>query len=309
MQNCHRSKPGWAARQSGGTPQPHQEPHPDRLFPACLKEKQGKVPQKKGSLSQGKQRSKVESQNRTKGGNPKAIQRWYIATKDEQMFKNMYGKILETNLLSLDNYLFDVAKIYLGCFFKSFFWWPWQSKTCEQGNHLCRIAHQEVLLDIHSSRATREGNCATIIMLNGSVLSFGFSFASCSFDLQQLDLKGESQRPHASKVRTVWHEMIAKIAPWESVFVILTDFTPSTSPGKYDFFKEFSVTFLAGHGEICLPHGWSTWRPADQPTPHGLGAFLKKTIQEIHVDRRVVGWSAGRHVITQVGGANFAMAC
>ena len=30
--------------------------------------------------------------------------------------------------------------------------------------------------------------------------------------------------------------------------------------------------------------------------PHGLGAFLKKTIQEIHMDRCVVGWSAGRHV-------------
>ena len=27
-----------------------------------------------------------------------------------------------------------------------------------------------------------------------------------------------------------------------------------------------------------------------------LGAFLKRTIQEIHVDRRVGGWSAGRHV-------------
>ena len=24
--------------------------------------------------------------------------------------------------------------------------------------------------------------------------------------------------------------------------------------------------FIAGHGEICHPHGWSTWRPADQPT-------------------------------------------
>ena len=28
----------------------------------------------------------------------------------------------------------------------------------------------------------------------------------------------------------------------------------------------FSVTFLAGHGEICHPHGRSTRRPADQPT-------------------------------------------
>ena len=27
-----------------------------------------------------------------------------------------------------------------------------------------------------------------------------------------------------------------------------------------------SVTFRAGHGDICLPHGRSTWRPADQST-------------------------------------------
>ena len=26
------------------------------------------------------------------------------------------------------------------------------------------------------------------------------------------------------------------------------------------------MTFLPGHGEICPPHGRSTWRPADQPT-------------------------------------------
>ena len=30
--------------------------------------------------------------------------------------------------------------------------------------------------------------------------------------------------------------------------------------------------------------------------------YLKKTIQEIHVDRRVVGWSAGRHVDCPWGG-------
>ena len=27
-----------------------------------------------------------------------------------------------------------------------------------------------------------------------------------------------------------------------------------------------------------------------------LGPFLKETVQEIHVDRRVVGWCTGRHV-------------
>ena len=43
------------------------------------------------------------------------------------------------------------------------------------------------------------------------------------------------------------------------------------------------------------PHGEPQTSP-QHADPHGLGAFLKKTIQEIHVDRRVVDWSAGRHV-------------
>ena len=43
------------------------------------------------------------------------------------------------------------------------------------------------------------------------------------------------------------------------------------------------------------PHGDPQTSP-QHADPHGLGAFLKKTTQEIHVDRRVVGWSAGRHV-------------
>ena len=43
------------------------------------------------------------------------------------------------------------------------------------------------------------------------------------------------------------------------------------------------------------PHGDPQTSP-QHADPHGLGAFLKKTIQEIHVERRVVGWSAGRHV-------------
>ena len=49
------------------------------------------------------------------------------------------------------------------------------------------------------------------------------------------------------------------------------------------------------------PHGDPQTSP--QADPHGLGAFLVKTIPEIHVDRRVVGWSAGRAMwITHVGG-------
>ena len=43
------------------------------------------------------------------------------------------------------------------------------------------------------------------------------------------------------------------------------------------------------------PHGDPQTSP-QHGGPHGLGAFLQKTIQDIHVDRRVVGWSAGRHV-------------
>ena len=42
------------------------------------------------------------------------------------------------------------------------------------------------------------------------------------------------------------------------------------------------------------PHGDPQTSP-QHADPHELGAFLKKTIQEIHVDPRVVGWSAGRH--------------
>ena len=49
------------------------------------------------------------------------------------------------------------------------------------------------------------------------------------------------------------------------------------------------------------PHGDPQTSP-QQADPHGLGAFLKKPIQEIHVDRRVVGWSAGRHVDHPCGG-------
>ena len=47
------------------------------------------------------------------------------------------------------------------------------------------------------------------------------------------------------------------------------------------------------------PHG------DPQTNPHGFLSFLKKTIQEIHVDRRVVGWSAGRHVDRPCGGGKF----
>ena len=57
------------------------------------------------------------------------------------------------------------------------------------------------------------------------------------------------------------------------------------------------------------PHGDPESSPP-HADPHGLGAFSKKPIQEIHVDRRVMGWYAGIHVDHPWGGgANFAMAC
>ena len=47
------------------------------------------------------------------------------------------------------------------------------------------------------------------------------------------------------------------------------------------------------------PHGDPQTSPP-HADPHGFGAFLKKTIQEIHVDRRVVG--VRRHVDHSCGG-------
>ena len=68
------------------------------------------------------------------------------------------------------------------------------------------------------------------------------------------------------------------------------------------FSKAFSVTFLAGHGEICPPHGWSTWRPADQPTTRRSTWTWCLFIEKHTGNRRVVGWSAGRHVDRPCGG-------
>ena len=42
------------------------------------------------------------------------------------------------------------------------------------------------------------------------------------------------------------------------------------------------------------PHGDPQTSP-QHADPDGLGAFFNRTIQEIHVDRRIMGWSAGRH--------------
>ena len=49
------------------------------------------------------------------------------------------------------------------------------------------------------------------------------------------------------------------------------------------------------------PHGDPQTSP-QHADPHGLGALLKTAIQEIHVDRRVVGWSAGSPCGSPCGG-------
>ena len=54
------------------------------------------------------------------------------------------------------------------------------------------------------------------------------------------------------------------------------------------------------------PHGDPQTSP-QHADPHGRGAFLKTSISEIHVDRRVVGWSAGRHVDQPCGGQNLQL--
>ena len=65
------------------------------------------------------------------------------------------------------------------------------------------------------------------------------------------------------------------------------------------------MTFLAGHGEFALhmgdPHGDPQSGP-QHADPHGLLVWVLFKRQQIHVDRRVVGWSAGRRVDRPCGG-------
>ena len=53
------------------------------------------------------------------------------------------------------------------------------------------------------------------------------------------------------------------------------------------------------------PHGDPQTRP-QHADPRGLGAFIKKTMQDIHVDRPVVAWSAGRHAQKKPHVRNFS---
>ena len=64
------------------------------------------------------------------------------------------------------------------------------------------------------------------------------------------------------------------------------------------------MTFLAAIAKFAThmsdPHGDPQTSP-QHADPHGLEAYLRRTLQEMHVDQRVVGWSAGRHVDHQCG--------
>ena len=70
--------------------------------------------------------------------------------------------------------------------------------------------------------------------------------------------------------------------------------------------KKQSVTFLAGHGKICPPHGWSTWRPADQPTTRP-STWTLCLFKENHT-RNPCGSASCGLVCGPMWGANFAMA-
>ena len=75
---------------------------------------------------------------------------------------------------------------------------------------------------------------------------------------------------------------------------------------------QLSVTFLADHGEICHPHGRSTWRPADQPTTR-QSTWTWVLFKDTHT-RNTCGWACCGLVCRSPCGspmwvANFAMAC
>ena len=70
-------------------------------------------------------------------------------------------------------------------------------------------------------------------------------------------------------------------------------------------------TFLAGHGEICPPHGRSTWRPADQPTTRRstwTWCFFKENHTRNPCGSACCGLVCGSPCGSPMWGANFAMA-
>ena len=92
---------------------------------------------------------------------------------------------------------------------------------------------------------------------------------------------------------------------------------PGQPPGElsqvyvpFSFLK--SVTFLAGHGEICHPHGRSTWRPADQPTTRRstwISCLFKENHARNPCGSACCGLVCGSQCGSPMWGANFAMAC
>ena len=69
-----------------------------------------------------------------------------------------------------------------------------------------------------------------------------------------------------------------------------------------------SLTFLAGHGENATHMDDPHCDPQTSPQhadPHGFPVWSSLRRPQVHVDRRVVGWSAGRDVDRPCGGGNF----
>ena len=81
-----------------------------------------------------------------------------------------------------------------------------------------------------------------------------------------------------------------------SEFALRTIFSTGGSFGKP---CSDTAWLLAGHGEICHPHGYPHGDPQTSPQhsdPHEFLVWFSFKKPQVHVDRRVVGWSAGRHV-------------
>ena len=73
-----------------------------------------------------------------------------------------------------------------------------------------------------------------------------------------------------------------------------------------------SVSFVAGHGEICPPHGRSTWRPADQPTTRRstwISCLFKENHTRNPCGSACCGLVCGSPCGSPMWGANVAMAC
>ena len=105
-----------------------------------------------------------------------------------------------------------------------------------------------------------------------------------------------------------WGVGVYKIWPSQNIFScylkvwhFLTGHTATKAVGPRTIVRGFS-----GRPWRNLPPHMGDPHGGPQTSPHGLGAFSKKTIWEIHVDWHVVGWSAGRHVDHPCGGGQIS---